>query len=331
MHSIDQARFASFLTTCSKVSLSDFLLAKQNRAANLEKQLCELSGELSENLVLIELANLIRSPQSKICSITKGQGAAELSTSPKPYSPNFWRFAGHRRDLSKNEKMTFLGIKALCNEEGIGALTKERIANWCSSSISSVKRGLRGLRTKGFVRTQKRKWDMLVFVLEPPPERIQEGSQRPLSRVQEGSHRPVSTAQEGSHRPPSTYVIPVGPKPGAVFERGSRVDDSRRPIEAVLTDDGLLSDFLFMKFRPDTERFPALNLEHVQFAIRIIRERASAPPGSVRYWMIAMEKFLVDFAGEWKSAEQKALIEKELRIGSGPVVSHQHHKRKAAG
>jgi hypothetical protein len=322
MRYVDQACFSSFLTTCSKISLSDFLLAKQNRAANLEKQLSQISAELSENLVLIELANLIRSPaRSNVCSIEKGRGPAELPQSPKPFAPNFWRFAGLRKDLSKNEVWTYTAIKALVNENGIQALTKDQISKWCRLSPRSVQYALKGLRSKGFIVTQKRKWDMLVKVLRPPS---QEEQPLPVLNSQEEQPLPVLNSQEEQPLLPSTYVLPERPKTCVV-------DDRRRPIESVLTDDDLLADFLLMKFKPDTERFPGLTLEHIKFAIVRIRDRAASPPGSVRYWMIAMEKFLIDYAGELKSAEQKTLIEKERRIGSGPVASHHSVKKKAAG
>jgi hypothetical protein len=198
MLSRDRNETVSFLKTCSRVSLSDFLLAEQNRAANLEKHISELVQELSENLVFIELARLLRANSSNVLSIEKGRGAADLSTPPKPYSHNHWRKLGTRRDLTRNELWTLMGIKAHANEDGVAPVTRRKIEEWSRLSRSGVYRGLKGLRAKGFIRSKRRQWDLLVYLQIPPLEFRSEGSQGTFSVESEGSQGTFSVESEGS-------------------------------------------------------------------------------------------------------------------------------------
>ena len=144
----NQQHALTFLANCSSVSLGNFLLAKQNRAANLEQQLCELAQELFENLVYIELACLLRNNGRDVRSLEKGRGAAELSTSPNLLPPRGWHWTGDRDDLTKNELWTLVGIKRYCNQNNIAVVSARQIARWTRLSRRGVTYGLRGLRSK---------------------------------------------------------------------------------------------------------------------------------------------------------------------------------------
>jgi hypothetical protein len=90
---------------------------------------------------------------------------------------------------------------------------------------------------------------------------------------------------------------------------------------AILIDDEKLKSFLLEEFKTDP-RFPALNSEHISFAIQTIRERAPEPPVSLKYWLISVEKFLVDYPAELRAEGHRQSLAAVAYVGVGPTVNY---------
>jgi len=146
---------------------------------------------------------------------------------------------------------------------------------------------------------------------------------------------PPTVFPEGPNRvPPNTGRV-EGKGEGGCSRggpNGNESDGSRRPTNTeALTDDEQLRKLLYEKFRP---KFPGLELEHLNLAIVKIRDRATTPPGSLHFWFIAVEKFLVDYTWEHRASEKSLDLDRELRVGEGPkpqnAWSDLNRKQKGA-
>ena len=166
----EQQHLLSFLGNCSPVSLGNFLLAKQNRAANLERDLRDLVQELCENLVFIELACLLRNNGREVRTLEMRQGAADLSTSPTMVPPDGYHWICDRRDLSHCEWSVLISIKRFCNRNHCARVTVRRLAECCRLSLRAVTAALASLRKKGFLQSEYTGRADFFQVLEPPPE-----------------------------------------------------------------------------------------------------------------------------------------------------------------
>ena len=90
----------------------------------------------------------------------------------------------------------------------------------------------------------------------------------------------------------------------------------RRPTNTdALIDDDKLQKLLYDKFKP---KFSGLEKEHLDLAMTKIRDRAATPPGSLSFWFIAVEKFLLDYAWEHRANERSFDLDREARVGHGP-------------
>jgi len=165
-----------FLSTCSRISLSDFLLAKHNRCANLERDLRDLVLNLAENIALVELANILRDGP------IQGGEVANLSTSPTNKVPPYgWHWIGRRRDLKSHEVFVLTAIKNFCPKDSNVTQAKcWQLMGWTKLSRAAVKRALRSLRRKGFIETKRTGRGDRIEVLEPPPELFCDGSNRAI-------------------------------------------------------------------------------------------------------------------------------------------------------
>lgn len=313
----EQHHLVSFLTNCSPVSLGNFLLAKQNRAANLERHLRDLVQELCENLVFIELACLLRNNGRDVRTLEVGRGTPDLSTSPNAINPNWWRWTGDRDDLTKNEVWTLMGIKRYSNANGVAVnLSRRRIARWSRLSLRGVSYGLKGLRSKGFIETTFTGHGDRIQLLEPPPLMFS-GVQPVHTSIAAGADL-VSTGctpqPPGVHR---LHTLSVNRKnvppvlPGRSNRNLNGNGEGRRLEREILIDDDKLTNSLYEKFKSDP-KFPGLEKQHIVFGIVQVRERALTPPGSLKYWETAIEKFLLDFPGEIKHDSDKKLWKRLL-------------------
>jgi hypothetical protein len=81
--SIETQELVSFLVNCSRASLGNFLLAKQNQASNLERNLRDITRELIETVAFIELANILREHGEEIVGGSHGPRSVALAAFPK--------------------------------------------------------------------------------------------------------------------------------------------------------------------------------------------------------------------------------------------------------
>ena len=91
----------------------EFPSREASRAANLERNLRDLVGQLVETVAFVELANLLRDHGEEIIGSDQGRGEADLSTSPTLIPMNWWKWILCRRDLTTTEKIVALAIKEL--------------------------------------------------------------------------------------------------------------------------------------------------------------------------------------------------------------------------
>lgn len=106
--------------------------------------------------------------------------------------------------------------------------------------------------------------------------------------------------------------------------------ESAESSSAALTDDDKLLELLFDTFRTD-QQFPDVRRDDIERGIAVIRGRAKTPPGSLRYWLTAMRKYLRDLPYENRALSQGRELESELRVGTGPSCASPVKKKAAAG
>jgi hypothetical protein len=172
MLSGDYEQNLAFLMSCSRTSLADFLLAKQNRAANVEKNICDLMGQLSESLVLIELACSLRSDGENVRNAENARGAADLAQSPTgSYPPPYgWHWILNRGDLTLYEKLVLLGLKRFCNQNHMARVAHFQLTKATGISRAKVKRCLKQLIEKKFLLATYTGRASRFWVLSPPAD-----------------------------------------------------------------------------------------------------------------------------------------------------------------
>ena len=82
MNQPETRELVRFLVNCSRTSLGSFLLAKQSRASNLERDLRDVIGNLIETVAFIELANILRNYGEEIVCAVHDRGFAGSSALP---------------------------------------------------------------------------------------------------------------------------------------------------------------------------------------------------------------------------------------------------------
>jgi hypothetical protein len=242
-------------------------------------------------------------------------------------------------DLPATDKLILLGFADHANDDGICRPSFARIAWKCGISRETVKRTVRRLRELG----------ILAKIAEaggpgyPPAWQILtvKGVRlTPFASDLGRSNGGHGQGEKGS-RAPGMGVTAV------TRESNTRIEDlepksssapKKRSLAEILTDDEL-SNLLFENFKNRPE-YPALTREHIKFAIVKIRERAKTPPGSVAYWLRAVENFLRDFAQEDAAHSKSLALMSELHVGAGPttdnfspksIVAERAPARAAAG
>jgi hypothetical protein len=183
----EQHHLLSFLKNCSPTSLGNFLLAKQNRAANLERDLRDLAQELCENLVFIELACLLRNNGQNVRSLEKGQGVVDLSLSPTYVPPNGWYWIWQRNDLDFFEKGILQNIKMWCDRNHCGRPTRGQLMKTTGLSRATLTRVLATLRKKRFIESMYTGRGNKIRILEPPSPLFSGGSDRAPRRLTEST------------------------------------------------------------------------------------------------------------------------------------------------
>jgi hypothetical protein len=292
----------TFLATASRISLGNFLLAKYNKAANLEKEIRELGRELVQCFVFIELAAFLRAQPRK----DGGLEYPVVTTPLNAFPVTWWKWIIRRRDLSSKEKLLALTIKA--DSDGLGEWEgpEQELVENSGLSESTVRRAARGLEEKGLYKFRRTGRGIKVTIGQIDRSERSNWPIRPVTETDQSGHTDRSERSQGPDiLIPKDSELLRGPKPsrtGRVSQ--DTVNGSRRQNHELTTDDDKLSRFLLGKFKPDL-RFPALELPHIEFAIGRIRERATTPPGSLEFWLTAIEKFLIDFGPELRAAEKQ--------------------------
>jgi hypothetical protein len=159
LNKLDHLHARHFLANCSSISLDNFLLAKQNRAANLERDIAERVQELLENLVLIELAFLLRGrvpfdPRLNVSPPKVAQGAYKMALSPKLIPPDGWRWIWERSDIRLSRKAILQCLKKFSHATLWGSLTRRQLMQMTGLSRATVTRCMSDLRAKKFVETE---------------------------------------------------------------------------------------------------------------------------------------------------------------------------------
>lgn len=226
-------------------------------------------------------------------------------------------------DIPAREKLVLLAMADHARDDGSGCYPSvERLTRKTSTSRRGVQGFLRRLEDAGFVvptarvRGGRNLTTEYTIILEKGAQGALFSGPGGRTATQERAH---ADAQKGARRAPEPSGTTIEP----------RSPESRRQQSAILSDDDRLSNFLFEKFKTDV-RFSALDVSHIEFAMQQVRERASSPPGSLRYWIVAIEKFLVNFSGEVATADRKEAWLANVHVGAGPSTSAYPEKRKAA-
>jgi hypothetical protein len=313
----------SFLVNCSRVSLDNFLIIQQSRASNLERDLRDAIRNLVEKTAFIELAHLLREHGEEIVGATPAQGAAELSTSPLPIPLNWWKWILRRRDLSVHEKIVALSIKA--NE--IGGVCRSfvsQIARDASVSTKTVQRSLKSLRKKGLLEvTRTGPHALRIRGLLVPSSPGKEGTA--------GPHGGLLDPKEGSVSPTLSEDLRMsGGSP--LNSGGNGVDKSRRLEREILKDGDKLTRFLLGKFKGKTDRMGrCFDVHDVRFAIRKIYNRANTPPGSLKYWTVAVEKFFSENEEQPKNQSDREIWNHLVQNYAPPASTGKRELAKKAG
>lgn len=313
----------SFLVNCSRASLGNFLIVQQSRVSNLERDLRDSIHQLIEKSAFVELAHILRDHGEEIVGATPGQGAAELSTSPIEIPSNWWKWIYRRRDLTNNEKLVAMVIKGnSVNGECTSFLSQ--LAADCSISKATVKRMIKSLRSKGFLHISRR---------------------GPRSLIIRAHYEPSFSEKEGSYRARTAQGEPKEGSRGATLSEdlrmsggsplnsgGNGVDKSRRLEREILKDDDKLTRFLLGKFKGKTDRMGrCFDVHDVRFAIRKIYNRANTPPGSLKYWTVAVEKFFSENEEQPKNQSDREIWNHLVQNYAPPASTGKRELAKKAG
>jgi hypothetical protein len=217
----EQRELVSFLVGASRASLSEFFLARLNRAANLEREFRELSRRLVENAAFVELAELLRDHGEEIVANPPEErllnGAAPKRVQGSlPANPWFWFWQD--RSFSRAEGVLLQMIVMHSDSAGV---CKVSIAELCADSRfkrAYVFRLLSILESKGVLK-RKRTGGFDEFTLYPnapirfrgeivQPEDVYSSRHQRSTEVDNGSPLQRTSDVHSGGDPMSTQVDP---------------------------------------------------------------------------------------------------------------------------
>lgn len=234
-----------------------------------------------------------------------------------------------QRALSQGETLVLLALAdRAADDTGLAWPGVAEVARRARVSERQARRILRQLRKRGGLElvkrggTSGRPGDTTVYrlrldrlpLLPRLPRKTKLAIQEQATLALEGVS-PVT---------PLSPSAPEGVTSGAlegVSPMSAESSDVSQPSERQSSSgDDDLAETLFQEFSKDP-RFPALELQHVRFAVERIGGRASSPPVSLVFWRKSLGKFLADYAAELLAAQREDASRREARAGAGPRAS----------
>ena len=316
----DRLSLVSFLRSCSRIALEDFLLAKQNRISNLEKELRDMIGRLSENIAFVELANILREFERS----NQGLGVDDSMSWKASGAAKEIRQGREGQRIGMGDKLVLMILSDYFDEStGYAWPSQKVLAEQCICTERGVRKILEKLETVGLIEIEHRgdKGNRYRLLFNPKGGSVMRNVVPHQVKLYE-ERGFLNMRNPGSSKPPLSHQVSSRSGFGSTSTKERNGDLLRR--QSAPLDDDTLSKSLLEKFKTDP-RFPALDIWHIQFAIEKIRERASTPPVTIKYWEISVERFLVDMPHEWKAAQRED--SNPDRIGQGPVLAEEASRR----
>lgn len=148
MESHRQQELFSYLTGCSKTSLSHFVLKQHSEAANLEKQFREVGTLLVESLGVLNLVNLLREHGEELVGNSVIPKEAELAD----LQHRHFHWIYDDPQIKWREKLVLGGMMRRRDDKGEIGATTTQLAFHTGLSSRSVKRALHTLRKLGIIQ-----------------------------------------------------------------------------------------------------------------------------------------------------------------------------------